>query len=425
MIAKTEPVISFRKFPAASERLRLLAVAARIVPAPLLLLPPAAIVMVAWRRAREQAARLSTIAARQHLPIAPTGWLGPRGNFAPPGAADPFLNVAKCDKTLFTSAPGLINLDTGAPCAHLLAQGKAILARGMTRWAEESCHSSMQYGPTQGTASFRRALSKFLSAEYGPMASTHPDGLMQTSGATHGLALALTTFFGRKRAGEKVAFIEDPSYFLAPNMFREQGFELVPVALKGSEGLDLDLLESAVLAARERGQLSPPSTSDPLEFSAVVYTIPSFHNPTGATMPAASRQRLVQLARDHNLLIVSDDVYELLHHKHDPSRPHRLGWYDRQLDHGGMHVLGNSTFSKILGPGVRVGWIESHPALIERLSNSATVSSSGASAQLMGSVLEAAMASGDLTGMLFATRQLLARRTAAVQARFEQVRVAD
>lgn len=375
--------------------------------------------------AREQAARLSTIAARQHLPIAPTGWLGPRGNFAPPGAADPFLNVAKCDKTLFTSAPGLINLDTGAPCAHLLAQGKAILARGMTRWAEESCHSSMQYGPTQGTASFRRALSKFLSAEYGPMASTHPDGLMQTSGATHGLALALTTFFGRKRAGEKVAFIEDPSYFLAPNMFREQGFELVPVALKGSEGLDLDLLESAVLAARERGQLSPPSTSDPLEFSAVVYTIPSFHNPTGATMPAASRQRLVQLARDHNLLIVSDDVYELLHHKHDPSRPHRLGWYDRQLDHGGMHVLGNSTFSKILGPGVRVGWIESHPALIERLSNSATVSSSGASAQLMGSVLEAAMASGDLTGMLFATRQLLARRTAAVQARFEQVRVAD
>ena len=108
--------------------------------------------MVAWRRAREQAARLSTIAARQHLPIAPTGWLGPRGNFAPPGAADPFLNVAKCDKTLFTSAPGLINLDTGAPCAHLLAQGKVILARGMARWAEEACHSSMQYGPTQGTA---------------------------------------------------------------------------------------------------------------------------------------------------------------------------------------------------------------------------------------------------------------------------------
>jgi DNA-binding transcriptional MocR family regulator len=119
----------------------------------------------------------------------------------------------------------------------------------MTRWAEESCHSSIQYGPTQGTASFRRALSKFLSAEYGPMASTHPDGLMQTSGATHGLALVLTTFYGRKRAGEKVAFIEDPSYFLAPNMFREQGFELVPVALKGTEGLDLDLLESAVLAA--------------------------------------------------------------------------------------------------------------------------------------------------------------------------------
>ena len=378
--------------------------------------------MVAWRRAREQAARLSTIAARQHLPIAPTGWLGPRGNFAPPGAADPFLNVAKCDKTLFTSAPGLINLDTGAPCAHLLAQGKAILARGMARWAEEACHSSMQYGPTQGTASFRRALSKFLSAEYGPMASTHPDDLMQTSGATHGLALALTTFFGRKRAGEKVAFIEDPSYFLAPNMFREQGFELVPVPLKGSEGLDLDLLESAVLGARERGQLRPPaSPSDPLEFSGVVYTIPSFHNPTGATMPATARQRLVQLARDHNLLIVSDDVYELLQHEHDPSRPHRLAWYDRQRDHGGMHVLGNSTFSKILGPGVRVGWFESHPALIERLVNSATISSSGASAQLMGSVLEAAMASGDVTGMLFTMRQLLARRTAAVQARFEQV----
>lgn len=350
--------------------------------------------------------------AREQLAIAPQGWLGPRGNFAPPEAADPFLAYPRCLETLFTEPPGLLNLDTGAPCQRLLTRGQEVLQEGMARWlTQEGAHKAMQYGPVEGTLAFRQALGSFLEKQYGD--SVDADCLFQTHGATHGLALALQVFFGR--ASAKVAFIEDPTYFLAPAMLREQGFDLVPVPMAGAQGMDLDALEAEVCAAKAAGRLGASGA----EFAGVVYCIPTFHNPTGSVMPVASRQRLVEIAQRYNLLVVSDDVYELLRYpaSADESFPQRLVSYDT----GAGHVLANGTFSKILGPGVRCGWIEAAPRLVQRLATSATVSSSGASAQLPGALIAAAIEAGALEALLEETRRTYAERMAAVQAASQEL----
>ena len=316
------------------------------------------------------------------------------------------------------------------------------MLRAATHWRALQPSTTMQYGPCSGTSVFRTRLANFLTDAYvdgqqNPVSSEH---LFQTSGATHGLSLALTTWFGRTPLERRTAFLEDPSYFLAPSMLREHGFQLnpVPLASRSSstavgrhatehDGIDLDFLEKSVLDAKAAGRLAKP---DEAQYAAVVYVIPTYHNPTGATMPPAARQRLVDLARAHNLLVVSDDVYELLHYPASaapaapadirPRPPPRLVSYD--LGDGaagcGGHVLSNGTFSKIMSPGVRCGWIEAHPALIRMLSNAAIVSSSGGSAQLMGSMLASAIETGEAAHMLHTTRALLARRMAAVRDAF-------
>ena len=199
------------------------------------------------RRSSASTAWLAASPARSRLVIAPEGWLGPRGNFAPAQASDPFLQWPRCEETLFTSPPGLINLDTGAPCAHLLSQAQQVLLAGVEHWhAQPRSITSMQYGPVEGTGAFRRALAQFLSTQYAPHgAGVSPDSLLQTSGATHGLALALQVFFGRAAPERKMVFIEDPTYFLAPKMFAEQGFQLTPVPLRpnaggSTDGIDLE-----------------------------------------------------------------------------------------------------------------------------------------------------------------------------------------
>jgi DNA-binding transcriptional MocR family regulator len=213
--------------------------------------------------------------------------------------------------------------------------------------------------------------------------------------------------------------VGSPTYFLAPSMIEEHGFNMLPVPMTRSaphQGLDLDALEMRVLEARANGALA---SADEAPFSGLVYCIPSYHNPTGATMPVAARERLVRMAREFNLLVLSDDVYELLHHCSprgpQATRPPRLVSFDGE---GPGHVVSNGTFSKVISPGVRCGWIEARPELISHISRSAALSSSGGSTQLMGSLIGGAIECGAADEMLEVTRATLSSRMAAITATF-------
>jgi 2-aminoadipate transaminase len=91
-----------------------------------------------------------------------------------------------------------------------------------------------------------------------------------------------------------------------------------------------------------------------------IYSVPSFQNPAGVTLSAERRVRLVELAREHELLVCEDNPYGLLRYGGDPLTPLYA------LD-GGDYVLYLGTFSKILSPGIRVGWIAAPPPVLEKI----------------------------------------------------------
>jgi 2-aminoadipate transaminase len=115
------------------------------------------------------------------------------------------------------------------------------------------------------------------------------------------------------------------------------------------DGLRIDLLEELLEELRAEGKRPK-----------FVYTVPSFQNPGGVTLSLERRVRLVELARQHELLVVEDSPYGLLRYSGEPLPP----LY--QLD-GGDFVIYLGTFSKILSPGIRLGWVVAPPPVLEKI----------------------------------------------------------
>jgi 2-aminoadipate transaminase len=142
--------------------------------------------------------------------------------------------------------------------------------------------------------------------------------------------------------------IEGPSFMGAVRYFAQSGARLV-TAPTDEQGLDTGALET-ILADLRREDVRPK----------FIYTIPTFHNPTGATLPLARRKKLVALAAEYGVLVVEDDAYSDLRFEGQPVP------YLSALDDDGW-VLRVSTYSKILAPGVRVGYAYGRREIIERL----------------------------------------------------------
>lgn len=147
----------------------------------------------------------------------------------------------------------------------------------------------LQYGADQGDASFREVLAQFLGRRYAsPVDASH---LMVTASASQALDLICTRL---TRPGDTI-FVEEPTYFLARHVFRDHGLHVVGIPID-DDGIRIDALRDAL--ARHRPTL--------------LYTIPSFPNPTGTTMSPARREQLLAVSREHDLLIVADEVDLLL-----------------------------------------------------------------------------------------------------------------
>ncbi len=212
----------------------------------------------------------------------------------------------------------------------------------------------LQYGSEQGNGYFREALADFLSTEYG--ASVDPDLLFVTAGASSALDLICTLY---THPGDTI-FVEEPTYFLALRIFTDHGLRTVPIPIDDG-GLRLDVLEEKL-------------TEHDLKF---VYTIPTFQNPCGRTLSLARRERLVELAQRYNFLVVADEVYHFLSYTQAPPPPFAVFTDDVE------QIISVSSFSKILAPGLRLGWIQTHKAVIRRLVGSGLLDSGGGMNPLM------------------------------------------
>jgi 2-aminoadipate transaminase len=241
--------------------------------------------------------------------------------------------------------PGTINFGVGQPSHDLLPVE-------LMRKASESFLSCVQpeelnYGERQGDVRFREALAKFLSTGYAEPVSA--GSLFLSCGNSQALDFICALF---TRPGDTV-IVEEPSYFLAFRIFTDHGLNIISVPVD-EDGLDISQLEKVLEQSRPR----------------LLYTIPSYHNPGGQTMSLERRQRLAALSKEHDFLIAADEVYQLLHY-YDPP-PAALG---TMTDQGSILSLGS--FSKILAPGLRLGWIQTSPDLMDRLMESGAVNSGG------------------------------------------------
>lgn len=149
-------------------------------------------------------------------------------------------------------------------------------------------------------------------------------------------------------------------------MVKDRGYktdQLVGVP-EDTDGIDIAWLEGKLRELEIGRNKSPESPY----YSAVLYTVPTYSNPSGTILSHERRQKLVQLAHQHNILVICDDVYDMLYQPSEGKPLPPLVSYDIAYNsEGNGNVISNGTFSKILSPGVRCGWVQARSGLIQRL----------------------------------------------------------
>ncbi len=195
--------------------------------------------------------------------------------------------------------------------------------------AAESCARALQYGPTEGLMLVKRCIALVMAAEG---MSVDPDEVLVTTGGQQVIDLACKTLLD---PGD-VVVTEAPTYPGAVPTFCAYQAEVVQVRMD-REGMRIDELERT-LAELERSGRRPK----------FIYTVPNFHNPAGVTMSLERRRQLVGLVAERELLVLEDNPYGLLRYEGEPL-PTLFSLDDEFVIYAG-------TFSKILSPGVRLGW---------------------------------------------------------------------
>ncbi|XP_005176946.2 uncharacterized protein LOC101898464 [Musca domestica] len=261
----------------------------------------------------------------------------------------------------------LLNLGVGAPGTDLLQYCGDIFCKAtehrMKIDKEENLSMLFQYGPTSGIYEARFEIAKYFTQMYG--SEVKCEDLIITSGATQGLQLILSTLVDLNG----YVFVDEYTYMLALDCMKQfQTLNIVSVKLN-KNGVDLDDLEQQLKEKQFK--------SEKKEFWAMYYTIPTYHNPTGIHFSPEVCEALVKLARKYDFLISCDDVYNILCYKGMKVQK-RLFAYDAKddADYKG-HVISNGSFSKILGPGVRLGWMEVPRRMKTLLDSSGFINSGG------------------------------------------------
>lgn len=228
---------------------------------------------------------------------------------------------------------GFIDFGIGQPHVDILPLEQ--MAKAAAHRFEQGDRNILQYGMQQGSGSFRTLLAHFLSTEYD--APVEPDHLFVTGGISQALDQICTLF---TQPGDTV-IVEEPSYFLALRIFADYKLNVISTPIDG-DGLIIEALEEKLVKHKP----------------VFVYTIPTFHNPAGVTLSPERREELVRLAERDDFLIVADEVYQLLNYAATPPLP--MTYFDQSA-----RVFSLGSFSKILAPGLRLGWIQAKPLLLE------------------------------------------------------------
>ncbi len=235
-----------------------------------------------------------------------------------------------------TEGKEIISLAGGLPDPRVFDPRLAEIGE---RVLKEHLTYALQYSPTAGVTEFRKVLIDFTK-EKGVKVKDEDD-IIVTTGSQEALYL-----IGRVLVDPgDIVIVEEPTYLAAANVFREHGavFEAIPL---DSEGMQTDVLEERLKELKREGKKPK-----------LAYLVPTCQNPSGSTMIQERRKHLIELAEEYDFLIVEDDPYSFF--TFEPI----VFDYLKSLDKN-YRVLYVSTFSKILAPGLRLGWVIAHRDLV-------------------------------------------------------------
>jgi len=253
-----------------------------------------------------------------------------------------------------TERPDVISLAGGLPDTSTFAP--ELYARLMAQVADGQTARALQYGPTEGMAAAVECIVEVMAAE---QTLVDPASVIVTTGGQQVLDLVCKALID---PGD-VIVAEAPTYPGAVPTFGAYQADVVQIEMD-SHGMPIEELEATLDRLRGVGR-----------WPKFIYTIPNFQNPGGVTMSLQRRQQLVALARERELLVLEDNPYGLLRYEGEPlptlysldASPgeHRDGGSGEGMSSDLVIYLG--TFSKILSPGLRLGWAVAPRPVLEKL----------------------------------------------------------
>lgn len=247
--------------------------------------------------------------------------------------ATPWEGIIR-DLHALTEVSDIIILSMGLPALELIPT--ALMDAALTAILADRGPEVFTSGPCEGLFGFRAALAA-LMARRG--ARCDPDEILVTTGSQQAIDLLARVFL---EPGDAVV-VEEPSYFGAINVFQRYQARLVSVPAD-RDGLRVDLLEPVLQRYRPK----------------FLYTLATYQNPSGALLSLERRHQLLELAYRYRVPVVEDDIYRDLAYDGEPPPPLK------GLDGAGF-VIYVSSFSKVLCPGLRIGWVAAPSPVIRQL----------------------------------------------------------
>lgn len=223
---------------------------------------------------------------------------------------------------------GLVSLAGGNPYLQSLPLDR--LGETASKLISEHGLEALQYGGGQGTLELRRQICEVMAAE--GITDALPENVIVTAGSQSAQDVAAKVFCN---PGD-VILVEDPTYVGALNTFEAYQVDAQAVPMD-DDGLIPEELERRIAELEDEGKSIK-----------MLYTIPSFNNPSGITLSRERRQRIADICKAHAILVLEDNPYGLLRFDDEVFRPLRAENPD--------DVIYTGSFSKIFGPGLRIGW---------------------------------------------------------------------
>ena len=233
-----------------------------------------------------------------------------------------------------TQQPGVISFAGGSPSPELFPADE--LAAAFADILHEDPRSSLQYSVTEGFVPLREGIAGMM-AERGVTCSA--DEIALVHGSQQGLDLVGRLFL---EPGDLV-LVEEKTYHGAVLAFNPQGVRYRAIPMD-DQGMQVEALRE--LLGQERPKL--------------IYTMPTFHNPTGISLTRERRETLAELAAEFEVMVIEDDAYAGLRYEGEPQPV--LKAFDQD-----NRVIYVSTFSKILAPGLRMGWVVTGGEVMRKL----------------------------------------------------------